>query len=92
MKNKQEAVAKRAEQIELKFSSWDGSHRDLEKRIKEAMNDPDSYKHYKTVYVDRGDHLTVITEFGGKNGFGGMVRNTVSADYSLDGNFIKEKK
>lgn len=92
MKNKQEAVAKRAEQIELQFSSWDGSHRDLEKRIKEAMNDPDSYKHYKTVYFDRGDHLTVITEFGGKNGFGGMVRNTVSADYSLDGNFIKENK
>ncbi|QEW33217.1 DUF4875 domain-containing protein [Erwinia billingiae] len=90
MKSQQEAIAKRAKQIESQFSSWDGSHRDLEKRIKNAMNDPDSYKHYKTVYFDRGDYLTVITEFGGKNGFGGMVRNTASADYTIDGRFIKE--
>ena len=79
----------RKKEIESQFSPWDGSHRDLERRIKDAMNDPDSYKHYKTVYVDHGDYITVSTEFGGKNGFGGMVRNTISADYSIDGTLIK---
>ena len=79
----------RQKEIESQFSPWDGSHRDLERRVKDAMNDPDSYKHYKTVYVDHGDYITVVTEFGGRNGFGGMVRNTISADYSIDGTLIK---
>lgn len=92
MKQKQKAAEKRKEEIELQFSPWDGSHRDLERRIKESMNDPDSYKHYKTFYFDHGKHITVITEFGGRNSFGGMVRNTISADYTINGNFIKINK
>lgn len=89
IKQKQKAAEKRKEEIELQFSHWDGSHRDLERRIKESMNDPDSYKHYKTFYFDHGKHITVITEFGGRNSFGGMVRNTISADYTINGDFIK---
>ncbi|WP_380184008.1 hypothetical protein [Kalamiella sp. sgz302252] len=88
-KAKQAEIEKRKNEIESQFSPWDGSHRDLEKRVKDSMNDPDSYKHNKTVYIDRGDHITVFTEFGGKNAFGGMVRNTIPADYSIDGEFIK---
>ncbi|MBG6243205.1 MAG: hypothetical protein EKE20_15960 [Candidatus Symbiopectobacterium sp. Dall1.0] len=92
MKQKQKAAEKRKEEIELQFSHWDGSHRDLERRIKESMNDPDSYKHYKTFYLDHGKHITVITGFGGRNSFGGMVRNTISADYTINGDFIKINK
>ncbi|MFZ4214337.1 hypothetical protein ACOZB2_23275 [Pantoea endophytica] len=92
MKLLQDKVKERAKAIETQFSAWDGSHKDLTRRIKDAMNDPDSYKHYKTVYYDQGDHLTVITEYGGRNGFGGMVRETISADYSIDGNLLKINK
>lgn len=51
-KQKQIAVEARKKKIESQFSAWDGSHRNLERIIKEAMNDPDSYDHVETVYWD----------------------------------------
>lgn len=89
IKAEQEKIASRKKTIESQFSSWDGSHIDLTRRIKDSMNDPDSYKHFKTRYIDRGDHITVFAEFGGRNGFGGMVRNNISADYTIEGNLIQ---
>lgn len=88
-KAEMERIAARQKTIEQQFSPWDGSHRDLENRIKNIINDPDSFKHYKTTYIDKGDHITVFMEFGAKNGFGGMVRNKLSADYSIDGVFLR---
>ncbi|MGH1462737.1 MAG: hypothetical protein ACRBB6_11930 [Neptuniibacter sp.] len=79
------AAAARKERIEKQFSAWDGSHYNLERIIKKAMNDPDSYEHDETVYWDRGDHLIVRTTYRGKNAFGGVVRNFVKAKVSLDG-------
>lgn len=79
----------RTEMIEKEFSAWDGSHRELTKVIKESMHDPGSYEHVKTVYGDRGDHLIVTTEFRGKNAFGGVVLNTVTAKVSLEGEVIE---
>lgn len=83
------ATAARKENIEKQFSAWDGSHRSLERVIKEAMNDPDSYEHDKTVYWDRGDHLVVQTTYRGKNAFGGTVRNFVKAKVSLSGQILQ---
>ncbi|MCP4748304.1 MAG: hypothetical protein GY874_19530 [Desulfobacteraceae bacterium] len=79
---------KRLEQIKNGFSAWDGSHQDLTKLIKQSMNDPDSYKHEKTVYWDMKDHLIVKTTFRGKNAFGGVVKNWVKAKCDLDGYVI----
>jgi len=79
----------RKERIERGFSPWDGSHRQLEKIVKKAMNDPDSYKHDQTTYIDKGDYLIVNTTFRGKNKFGGVVRNRVSAKATLDGDVIE---
>jgi len=53
------------------------------------MNDPDSYKHAKTVYVDKGDHLIVTTTYRGKNVFGGVVKNSITAKVDLKGNVIE---
>jgi len=53
------------------------------------MNDPDSYDHVETVYWDRGDHLVVRTTFRGKNAFGGIVKNSVKAKVSLDGQVLQ---
>lgn len=71
------------------FSSWDGSHRELTKVIKESMNDPKSYDHVETNYWDMGDHLVVRTTFRGKNAFGGVVKNSVRAKTDLDGNVLE---
>ena len=88
---KQPVVAKsseeiRKEQIEKNFSSWDGSHRGLTELIKKSMNDPKSYEHVETVYWDKGDYLLVKTTFRGKNAFGGVVPNSVTAKVDLNGN------
>ena len=88
-KEKQRLADERNERIQSQFSSWNGSHRNLQKFIKNSMNDPDSYKHDKTVYWDMGDHLVVLTTFRGKNAFGGVVRNSVKAKVGLDGRIIK---
>ena len=79
----------RNERIEKQFSLWDGSHKNLTTLIKESMNDPDSYKHVETVYWDKGDYLIVRTKFRGKNAFGGVVTNYVTAKIDLDGNIME---
>jgi hypothetical protein len=89
----QRATAEREERrkkIESQFSSWDGSHRNFERLIKQAMNDPSSYDHVDTRYVDKGKFIRVYCTFRGKNAFGGIVKNTKVADFDIDGNFINE--
>lgn len=79
----------RTERIQQAFSPIDGSHRGLEEHIKKAMNDPDSYKHDETAFVDKGDYLIVKTTFRGKNAFGGVVKNTITAKVDLDGRVLE---
>lgn len=75
--------------IESGFSAWDGSHRQLTKIIKKSMNDPDSYDHVETTYKDTGKDLLIITKYRGKNGFGGVVINSLKAKADYDGNVIE---
>ncbi|MFK5892119.1 MAG: zinc ribbon domain-containing protein [Pseudomonadota bacterium] len=86
---KDKATADRKKLIEKSFSSWDGSHRSLEKAIKSSMNDPDSYEHVETRYGDKGSYIFVQTTFRGKNKFGGMVKQTISAKASLEGKILR---
>jgi len=79
----------REDRIKVGFSPWDGSHRQLEELVKKSMNDPDSYKHDVTKYVDKGKYLLVMTRFRGKNAFGAMMPNTVTAKCDLDGNVLE---
>jgi RNA polymerase subunit RPABC4/transcription elongation factor Spt4 len=81
--------AARIKLIEKQFSAWDGSHNQFEEYIKGSMNDPDSYEHDETRYIDKGDHLVVITSFRGKNAFGGTVKNSMAARVALDGTVIE---
>lgn len=82
--------AEHQKKIEAQFSGWDGSHRQFERLIKDAMNDPGSYEHVETRYIDKGSYIRVFCTFRGKNAFGGIVKNTKVADFSLDGKFLKE--
>jgi len=75
--------------IEKQFSAWDGSHINLTKSIKQAMNDPDSYEHVETKYWDMTDHLVVLETYRGKNAFGGKVKNWVKAKVDLEGNVLE---
>jgi hypothetical protein len=84
------AKAERQKKIETQFSGWSGAHYAFERLIKEAMNDPDSYDHVETRYIDKGTYIRVFCTFRGKNAFGGMVKNTKVADFTIDGSFLKE--
>lgn len=84
------AKAERQKKIEAQFSSYSGVHYQFERMIKEAMNDPDSYDHVETKYIDKGSYIRVFLTFRCKNGFGGLVKNTKVADFSIGGDFLRE--
>jgi hypothetical protein len=73
----------RQERIEKQFSLWDGSHRTLEKMVKDSMNDPASYEHVETRYIDQGDRILVTTVYRGKNAFNATIRNKTIASFDI---------
>ena len=79
----------RKRKVEGQFSKWDGSHPGVVRLVKSIMNDPDSFKHDSTRFVDEGDHLTVVMAFRGKNAFGALVRNEIRAEVDFRGNVLK---
>ena len=68
------------------LSPWDGSHRDLTRRVKGQLVDPDSFEHISTRVspVSAGIHTWRMT-FRAKNGFGGMVVNAATGYYQNEG-------
>lgn len=84
-----EAKARREQLIKAQFSLWNGSHIKLTQAIKTSMNDPSSYEHVETTYIDPpGERLVVTTTFRGKNAFGGVVLNTITAIVDMSGNVL----
>ena len=79
----------REAQLSKYFSAWDGSNPTLERLIKNAMNDPDSYEHIETVYWDMTDHIIVRTVYSGNNAFGGRVKNFVKAKLDNEGELVE---
>jgi hypothetical protein len=88
-KIKTDAINARKKLIESAFSPWDGSHLALERVVISSMNDPDSYEHVSTNYIDYGDYVFVLTKFRGKNAFGGLVVNSISANAKVSGEIIE---
>lgn len=79
------------DQIKSQFSSWDGSHRNFVKLVKKNMNDPDSFDHVETRYavLSNNSGIQVSMKFRGKNAFGGTVLNHLTAQFDMNGNFIR---
>lgn len=84
-------IAARKEKILKQFSSWDGSHSNLKKWVKNNMNDPKSFEHIETTYTDKGDYLLVYMKYRGKNAFGAKVLQTVIGTVDLNGNVLSVK-
>lgn len=78
--------------VESKFSSWDGSHIELTKWIKENMNDPSSFEHVSTNYWYEGDHMIIQEKIRGNNAFGAKILVTYIATADRDGNVISVKQ
>lgn len=84
-----DSITLREQMIKDQFSSWDGSHIKLTRAVKNAMNDPKSFKHVKTMYSDNGDYILVHMEFRGSNAFGAIVLNEIAAKVDMDGNILE---
>lgn len=82
-------VEQRNKLIEEQFSVWDGSHIKLTRLIKDSMNDPKSYEHVETLYWDLDDYIVVSTTFRGSNAFGAIIKNSIKAKISIDGENIE---
>lgn len=74
-------------------SPWDGSCRPVEKIIKNALNDPDSYDHDATGYIPNEDTslIVVTTRFRANNGFGAKMLAVYQATVDVNGNVIDLK-
>lgn len=83
-KQKEEYEKRKADFEEHCLSSWDGSHRELAKTVKNNMNDPDSFEHVETSYRLYNDYAVVIMRFRGKNAFNGTVLNSVTGKINLN--------
>lgn len=79
----------RQEKIEKQFSGWSGAHTNLERYIKDNMNDPDSYEHVETSYKDYNNYILVITKYRGTNKFGAKVLGSTKAKVDIDGNVLE---
>ena len=80
----------REKEIVKQFSAWDGSHTQFERMIKNVLKDPDSYEHIETKYIDKEQHIIVITKYRARNSFGGYVVESKAAKFSIDGQFLTE--
>ena len=80
-KQKLEQIEAAQNRLKSAFSAWDGSHLDLTRTIKNAMNDPSSFEHVDTRFGENedGKTLTVKTTFRGKNAFGGIILQSATA-------------
>lgn len=84
-----EVVNATSNSFESQFSAWDGSHRDLKSRTKNACKDPDSFKHIETRYQKNADGtMTVGMRFSATNSFGGRVSEYVYGTYDSNGRCI----
>jgi len=71
--------AQKAQGLDDQFSRWDGSHIKMTEAIRRTMNDPKSFEHIETKYrVNPNGTVRVVTDFTGRNAFGGVVRQKVS--------------
>ena len=64
------------------FSLWDGSYTPLENGVKQALDDPSSYEHVKTLYSlvyygAKRPHMNLKMTYRAKNQYGALVKATI---------------
>jgi len=83
-----ELAYKRSKAVDSQFYA-DGSHPTLERTVKSACHNSDSFEHIETTHVDEGDLIRVIMHYKAENGFGAIRKNIVVAKVDLYGNVVE---
>ncbi len=75
----------REQKIAAQFQGEGSSHPALVELIKSKMNDPDSFEHVQSRFIDEGGtYIIVIMKYRGKNAFGGVITKYVTAQVNFD--------
>jgi hypothetical protein len=80
------------EKVNESFSVYDGRHINLAMYVKDNLNDPGSFEHVKTdwgYHKEDSNKIVIYMEFRGKNAFGALVKNNVTAIADLEGNLLE---
>ena len=74
--------------------TFDSSYIPITRDIKSNMNDPSSFKHletrYRFVLFEPSPHAVVTTIYQGKNAYGAIVKNSITAKVDLNSGSIIE--
>lgn len=74
-----EATADRDDKFQC-LSSWDGSHREFKRYVRQRVRNPRSFEHVETVVGDPAQgRQRIIMQFRAENGFGGMTDGIAGA-------------
>lgn len=82
----------RQSRINEQFSGYDGRHYNLVSTVKDNMNDPGSFEHVKTqygIYEKDSNKIVLYMEYRGKNAFGALVKDNITAIADLNGNILE---
>jgi hypothetical protein len=71
------------------FSSFDGSHRKVERFVKAMLKDPGSYQHVDTRFIDMKDYLLVTTTYRATNSFNAVMTETHTFKTNLAGDVLE---
>lgn len=67
---------------------YDGRFAPLARRVKNNMNNPDSFEHVESRYADDGDRVYILMTYRGENAYGATVTEQVEALVDYDSNEI----
>lgn len=82
--------SKQATTAESYFSAWDGSNYELVQAVKKQMKDPSSFEHVETKFTDHGNNIRIMMTYRGKNSFGAVVIQQVTANFDKQTRTISE--
>lgn len=86
-----QAQAEREGKFLAQFSKWDGSNHYVERAVKAAMKNPDSYQHVETRYKIEGETMRVYSTYRGTNSFNAIVPGRVVAVVDPEGRILSMK-
>lgn len=73
-----------------KMFLWDGGpQRELFNLVNNDLNDPKSFEHINTYWIEGNGAISIIMTFTAKNGFGGTMKKTVSVESDTLGHITK---
>ena len=84
-----EPIVRTKEDVEKLLSNWNGSLPTLVNLTKKNLNNPDSFEHVETGYINKGDYIQIKMVYRAQNGFGAIIKSSTTAKVNFNGDVIE---